>query len=429
MLAFPLHPRYARMLLAAQDYGCVYQACLVAALTQGRDLLLRNVDKATASDREDLLGETAGSDFWILMRAWTYASRNQYRIDACRRLGIHAVTARQVGPLFQQFLDIAKREGIDVAPREIKDEALHKCILIGFSDRVAHRVDSGTLRCELVHGRRGVLARESVVQSTNLLVVAEIREVEGKDKTVNTILSLATVVEQKWLHELFPEDIAATPRVFYDVATRRVYAEEQLRFRDLVIGTRRVDPPPVDAAANLLADEVLAGRLTLNDWDHAAEQWILRLNLLTQWCPELELPSIGDEERRHLVEQICHGAFGYKDIKDKPVKGILKAWLSSAQQEFLDKHAPERLSLSNGKTPKISYEPGNPPHIALRIQELYNINTTPKLAMGRVPVLVQVLAPNMRPVQITQDLAGFWREHYPRLKQELQRKYPKHEWR
>jgi ATP-dependent helicase HrpB len=429
MLAFPLHPRYARMLLAAQDYGCVYQACLVAALTQGRDLLLRNIDKATASDREDLLGDKAGSDFWILMRAWTYASRNQYRVDACRRLGIHAVTARQVGPLFQQFLDIAKREGLEAAPREIQDETLHKCILIGFSDRVGRRVDSGTLRCELVHGRRGTLARESVVHNSALLVVAEIREIEGKDKTVNTILSLATVVEQKWLQELFPEDIAGAPRVFYDATAKRVYAEEQLRFRDLVIGTRRADPPPADPAAKLLAEEVVAGRLVLNDWDHAAEQWILRLNLLSQWCPELALPPINDEDRRHLVEQICHGAFGYKDIKDKPVKAILKAWLSPTQQDLLDKHAPERLNLANGKTPKISYELGNPPHIALRIQELYDVNTTPKIAMGRVPVLIHILAPNMRPVQITQDLAGFWREHYPRLKQELQRKYPKHEWR
>ena len=77
--------------------------------------------------------------------------------------GIHAVTARQVGPLLEQFLRIAKDEGLDTGPREIKDEALQKCILIGFSDRVARRLDQGTLRCELVHNRRGVLARESVV--------------------------------------------------------------------------------------------------------------------------------------------------------------------------------------------------------------------------------------------------------------------------
>ena len=133
MLAFPLHPRYARMLLAAQEYGCVYQAALVAALTQGRDLLLRNVGRDINSLREDLLGEKASSDFWILMRAWTYAAKNQFRLDACRRLGIHAVTARQVGPLFDQFLRIAEREGLEVKPREVKDEALQKCILIGFS--------------------------------------------------------------------------------------------------------------------------------------------------------------------------------------------------------------------------------------------------------------------------------------------------------
>jgi ATP-dependent helicase HrpB len=429
MLAFPLHPRYARMLLAAQDYGCVHQACLVAALTQGRDLLLRNVDKETASARDDLLGEKAGSDFWILMRAFSYAARNGFRLDACRRLGIHAITARQVGPLFEQFLEIAKREKLETAPREIPDEALHKCILTAFSDRVARRVDSGTLRCELVHGRRGTLARESVVQSAPLLVAAEVREIEGKDKAVNTLLSLATVVDQKWLSELFPEDLVGVLRVYFDSTTRRVYAEEQLRFRDLVIGSRKVDPPPTDPAARLLAEEVIAGRLILNDWDHAAEQWIVRLNLLSKWCPELGLPAIGIEERKHLAEQICHGAFGYKDIKDKPIKGMLKAWLSPAQQDLLDKHAPERLALANGKSPKVAYHESNPPHISLRIQELYGVKTTPRVALGRTSVLVHILAPNNRPVQITQDLEGFWREQYPKVKQELQRKYPKHEWR
>ncbi len=429
MLAFPLHPRYSRMLLAAQQYGCVYQACLVAALTQGRDLLLRNVDSATARYRDDLLGDKAGSDFRVLMRAWNYAAKNEYRVDACRRLGVHAVTARQVGPLLQQFLEIARREKLDVALRDVPDEALHKCILIGFSDRVARRLDAGTLRCDLVHGRRGVLTRESLVQHSPLLVVAEIREIEGRDKAVNTLLSLATAISEEWLRELFPEDLSAVPRVFFDSATRRVYAEEQVRFRDLALGSRRVEPPPADAAAKLLAEEVIAGRLALTEWDHAAEQWLLRLNQLCQWCPELGLPPVSEAERRTLIEEICHGAVSYKDIKDKPVRGALRGWLSSAQQELLEKHAPERLTLSNGRTPKVAYEPGAQPHIALRIQELYGVTATPKIALGRVPVVVHILAPNMRPVQITQDLGNFWREQYPKVKQEMQRKYPKHEWK
>src|SRR5208282_2831783 len=301
MLAFPVHPRYSRMLLAAQEYGCVHQACLVAALTQGRDLLLRNPGRDVESLREDLFGEKASSDFWILMRAWSYAANNQFRLDACRKLGIHAVTARQVGPLLEQFLRIAKDEGLDTRPREIKDEALQKCILIGFSDRVARRLDQGTLRCELVHGRRGVLARESVVQHSPLFVAAEIREIEGRDREVNTILSLATAIEADWLRELFPDDIKSDLHVQFDAQQKRVLAAELLRFRDLALAAKRVDPPPADAAARLLADEILAGRLLLPNWDHHVEQWLARLNLLCANCPELELPNISDDDKKSII--------------------------------------------------------------------------------------------------------------------------------
>ena len=429
MLAFPLHPRYARMLLAAQEYGCVYQACLVAALTQGRDLLLRNCGKEVDSAREDLLGEKAGSDFWILMRAWSFAFNNQFRVDACRKLGIHAVTAKQVGPLFDQFLRIAKSEGLDTKPNEVKDENLQKCILIGFSDRVARRMDQGTLRCELVHGRRGVLARESIVQDSPIFVAAEIREIEGRDREVNTILSLGTTIEVEWLRELFPDDIKSDLHVQFDAQQKRVLAAELLRFRDLALAAKRIDPPPADAAAKLLADEILAGRLLLPNWDHHVEQWLARLNLLCKECADLQLPNISDDDKKSIIEELCHGAVSYKDIKEREVKPIVMSWLSQSQRELLDKHAPERLTLPNGRTPKVNYENGKSPFISLRIQELYDVNQTPKIALGRVPVTVHILTPGMKPIQVTQDLANFWREHYPKIKSELARKYPRHLWR
>jgi len=427
MLAFPVHPRYSRMLLAAQEYGCVHQACLVAALTQGRDLLLRNVGREVESAREDLFGVKASSDFWILMRAWSYAANNQFRFDACRKLGIHSVTARQVGPLLEQFLRIARDEKLDTKPREIKDEALQKCILIGFSDRVARRLDQGTLRCELVHNRRGVLARESAVQHSELFVVAEVREIEGRE--LNTILSLATAIDTDWLRELFPDDFKSELHVQFDSTARRVQAAELVRFRGLALSAKRVEPPPVEAAARLLADEIIAGRLPLPNWDHAVEQWLVRLNLLCRHCPELRFPPFAEDDRKHIIEQLCHGAVSYKDIKERDVKPVAMSWLSDAQRQLLDKHAPERLTLSNGRTPKVVYENNQPPHIALRIQELYGVTQTPKIAMGRVPVVVHILTPGMKPIQVTQDLANFWREHYAGIKSELQRKYPKHEWR
>jgi ATP-dependent helicase HrpB len=430
MLAFPVHPRYSRMLLAAQDFGCVYHACLVAALTQGRDLLVRNAGKEVSNLRDDLFGTTeATSDFFVLMRAYEYVTKIQFRMDAMRSAGIHGVTARQVGPLFDQFLGIARQEGLDVRNAPVQQDALRQCILIGFSDRVARRIDVGQPRCDLVHGRRGTLARESVVRDSPLMVVAEVQEIGGKPGDVNTVLSLATAIEMSWLQELFPKDMHQETRVAFDTVTMRVRAEDRTQFRDLVVAARRIEPPPAEAAARLLAEEVIAGRLQLSKWDHAVDQWILRLNRLAEWCPELGLPPIGPEDRRHIVEQVCHGAVSYKDLKDREVKATLRSWLEPWQQDLLDKHAPERVTLSNGRTPKVTYEAQNSPFISLRIQELFDVAQTPRIAQGRVVLSVHILAPSMRPVQVTQDLASFWREHYPGIKSELRRRYPKHEWR
>jgi ATP-dependent helicase HrpB len=436
MLAFPIHPRYARMLIEAHSLGCVREAAMVAAMMQGRELMVRKPGREVVAARLETFGDRGESDFGIWMRAWEHAAEQGYRIDACRRLGVHALGARQVGILWEQFLGIAKREGLEPEVRAggardsgEADEALRRCVLAGFPDRLARRLDQGTLRCELAHGRRGVLARESVVQDAPFLVACEVREVQGASREVTTILSMAVGVEVSWLEGMFPGSVERGFEVGFDAVLRRVVGYERQRFRGLELAVRRVEPPPVEAAARILADEVLAGRVVLPSWDHGVEQWILRLNRLAEWCPELELPRIRDEDRRHLLEQICHGAFSARDLKEREARGVVVGWLSGAQRALVEREAPERLRLVNGRTPKVVYEAGNPPFIALRIQELFGVETVPAIGLGRVPVVVRVLAPNMRPVQVTQDLRGFWRDQYPRLRQELRRKYPKHEWR
>jgi ATP-dependent helicase HrpB len=425
MLAFPVHPRFARMLIAAQDYGCVRQAALIAALMQGRDLLVRGTGKQVAEAREELFGGETESDLFVLMRAYRYAERNGFNVERCRRLGVHAQSARQVGPLWEQFLRIAEREGLSIEEKPASRDAVHRCVLTGFSDHVARRLDAGTLRCALVHGRKGVLARESMVTAP-LLVVTEISEVEGRE--LNVLLSGATAVKEEWLRELFPEDFSETETVVYDATMRRVFAERQKRFRDLVLESERSDKPPLSEAARILAAEVLAGRLVLNEWNDAVEQWIVRVNCLREWMPELELPAITSDDRAALVEQICHGAVSYKEIKDKPVWPVVKSWLSPQQQSWLDEYVPERLELTGGRRAKIIYASDGPPRLAARIADLYGVNGL-WVAQRRVALLIEILAPNQRPVQVTQNLANFWRETYPKLKQELQRKYPKHEWR
>ena len=428
MLAFPAHPRYARMLLAAHERGCIPTICQVAALTQGKPVLHRSKEKKQQEDREDLLGGDGTSDFFVLLRALRYAENANFNPQRLRPLGINGIAAREALALAAQFLQIARDEKLDTSPRDPNPDNTARCILAGFPDHVGVRLDRGTLRVQLVHGGRGVLARESVVQDSPLLVASEVREVESRDD-VQTLLTLATAVKEEWLLELFPDAFSRTTEVAYDSTQRRVMARKVTRFRDLEIRAERSDDVPKEQAAALLASEVESGRCPLDNWNFDVEQWIVRLNKLAEWCPEYELPSLTPADRRTLLEQLCLGATSYREIKDRAVWPVVKSWLSSAQLDLLDRMAPERFELPGGRRAKITFSENAPPTLAARIQDLYGVDGDLRIAWGKVSLVIQVLAPNQRPVQVTTSLATFWKESYPKLKQELSRKYPKHEWR
>ena len=428
MLAFPVHPRYARMLLAAQEHKCVRAIALIAAVTQGRGLLRRAEGKQAREDRDDLLGSDDDSDLFVLIRAFRFAEKNNFDPKRCARLSVNAGAAREAAQLWEQFIGIARDEGLDIDASEAEPGAIQRCVLAGFPDQVAVRLDQGTLRCALVHGRRGVLARESVVHRAPLLVASEIREIESSDKERQVLLTLATRIEEPWLRELFPEAFSETVEVTFDAAARRVVARAHVSFHDLVLRNGPAEVPPERAAA-LLAEQVLAGTCALKNWDNAVEQWIARVNCAAAWFPEMAIPPITADDKRLLIEQICAGAESYKEIKDRPVWPTVKSWLPPHQQHLIDQLAPERIELPNGRKAKITYSDSAQPFVAARIQDLYGVERNLTVGRARVPLVIQVLAPNHRPIQITSDLEGFWRDAYPKIKKELQRKYPKHEWR
>lgn len=433
MLRFPVHPRYARMLLEADARGCVRPVALMAALTQGRSFLQRGLPRAVDDAREAALGEENESDFFLLMRAWRHADQARYDLEACRRLGIHAQGARAVGPLFASFLDIAEKEGLDVSEKRIDGAEVRKCVLAGFSDQLAKRCDTGTLRCELVHGRRGFLARESAIQGAPLVVVAEISEIGRGDGEVSTLLSLATAIEEPWLKELFPADYRDARGVVYDPEMKRVVTRRERRFRDLVLEAKASgDDAPLSDAAALLTKEVVEGRIKIAAWDETVEQWIVRVNRMAEWFPELEVNPLTEADRATLIEQICYGELGARAVMNKDkgeIMAVLRDWLTAEQLAVIDDYLPERLVMANGRKAKLEYAKEGPPVLAARIQELYGIEGKFSLGQGRVPVKIHVLAPNYRPIQVTDDLTSFWRDMYPKVKAELSRRYPRHEWR
>ena len=429
MSVFPAHPRYARMLLAAGDLDCVYEVCRIAGLAQGRDILFRKVDDRTENARDSVEQED-GSDFFPRLALLQRAVEMKFDADACDRFGVHGQTARQADQAARQFLRLAEGQGLPVSDRVADPADVRRCLLLGFSDRLAVRLDAGTLRCALVHGRTGELRRESSIRNAKLLVAAEVDEIQARGG-VTTYLSLATAIEEAWLQELFPAEFSTVNQVRYDASQRRVVTRVERRFRDLVLEAKERDDAPSDAASRLLAEEVAAGRLELEKWDAPVDAWIRRVNFLSKHCPELGIPPFDEAARRMVIEEVCAGAVAYRDIRERPVFGVVRGWLTHEQAMALESYCPEKIVLPRKKHPaRIEYTEDGQAEIEATVQELYDFpGSKLRVCLGKVPMVVCIQSPARRTQQRTTDLDAFWKGSYEGVKKELRGRYPKHEWR
>jgi ATP-dependent helicase HrpB len=429
MSVFPAHPRYARMLLAAGELDCVFEVCRIAGLAQGRDILFRKVDDRTENARDSVEQED-GSDFFPRLALLQRAIDLKFDADACDRFGVHGQAARQADQAARQFLRLAEGQGLPVSERIADPAAVRRCLLLGFSDRLAVRLDAGTLRCALVHGRTGELRRESSIRHAKLLVAAEVDEIQARGG-VTTYLSLATAVEEAWLQELFPAEFSTVHQVRYDASQRRVVTRSERRFRDLVLEAKERDDAPSDAASRILAEEVAAGRLELEKWDAPVDAWIRRVNFLARHCPELGIPLFDEDARRMVIEEICAGAVAYRDIRERPVFGVVRGWLTHEQAMALESYCPEKIILPRKKHPaRIEYTADGQAEIEATVQELYDFpGSKLRVCQGKVPMVVCIQSPARRTQQRTTDLDAFWKGSYEGVKKELRGRYPKHEWR
>jgi ATP-dependent helicase HrpB len=426
MAKFPLHPRFSRMLLAAAEFGCLREAALCAAIAQGREILLVGQNNASHKN-EEFWQKDDLSEFQALLRAFTRAEAMNFEPDACARYGLHAMASREAARSEEQFLHLAKRAGLTINDEVAEGEALAKTLLAAFSDHLGVETSPGSRIYRLAGGYTGHLDKDAHIKAPRLLVAAEIVEVQGKALTVK--LNNVTAIDEAWLREMFPADFTTGRSARYDSVNRRVMSMEETRFRSLVLASKERGEPDETQAASLLAAEVIAGRLELPLWNEKVEQWITRVNCLAKWMPELEIPAISEEDRHLIIEQLCHGCTTYRQLKDREVFPALHAWLSHMQREMLEKYAPERYPLKNGRTARIEYNEKQPPAVSVVLQQMYDIHENPKVAAGRINVTVHLLSPAQRPIQTTADLGRFWKEGYPAVKAQLRGRYPKHEWR
>ena len=430
MGVMPLHPREARLIIAANQENCLPEAIFTIALMQidGGGIFM----KWKQDGRENFIYEEDTTDFAADHRAYISAEAMQFNPQRCTAIGVLARIAREVKQAIQQLEKLTSRMGWDGSNRKVNftdhSEAFSRAMLTAYSDRIAVRTGAGNYSCRITGGRSGKISPESAVKNSQLFIVTSMTEVGARDVTVH--LSGCTEVLLETVRELRGKFLQEGNQAVYDEKIRRVVNREQTTYQDLVItskdtGDRGVDP---NQAAALLAERVASGELKLKKWDVGVEQWIARLLSLREWMPELELPGFDEEDRAIALETICQGALGYKQIKDKEVMPALQSWLSAGQHAALEAYAPVKIKLSNGQNVKIKYEVGSPPSIALTVQRLYGVSTSPTICNGTITIQTHICAPNQRPWQMTQDLENFWTNGFAQMKKDLAGRYPKHNW-
>lgn len=417
----PAHPRLGRLLCAAAHEGCLEEAALAAAVLGERPV----VRPGTALTPRDGLQ----SDLLAVVDVLRDAHAAGFRPAFCEEHGILGGPARQAWAAARILLTAALRLGWSAAPAKDRAQAFGRSVLAAFPDRFARRRDAGTLLCELRHCRSAELARESCARDAHLLVAAEIREVGGRGRPLKSLLSLVTEVREEWLLDLFPDAWQCEDTTFWDERRHQVLRRVRTTCLGVTLEDREVQTVDPHQAAELLADQLATGSLPLHGWTREVEEWVERVRWTATVFPERALIRYDETDRAVIYRDLCVGASRYREVKDKPCLDIVRRALAWDDIRFVEEMAPGALPLPGGRRLRLEYHAGQPPKGRARIQDLYGLQQTPRVAAGRVAVLIEILAPNMRTVQITDDLEGFWREGYPRARKELARKYPKHEWR
>jgi len=416
----PAQPRLARLLLAGARHGVLRETSLAAALLSERDPFRAGAhgrsgprDRVTVRIRSDVTDRVAA------LQAF-HAGLPPGRTD----LEMHPVGAQNVLRAAEQLYRLVD---VPLAPRADDPEtALRRALLEAFPDRLARLRPGSQDRGTMVGGRGVRLDGGSRVRHEPFFLAIDIND-DGGEASVRQ----ASAVEPGWLleDELAATNIRRVEELLFSPARRQVEARLRTCWNDLVMDETPVPIRDPAAAAAVLAREALPllPRL-LPAADTAAGSFLARARWLAAAAPDLGLPPLGEADLARELPAICLGLRSLDEIAQADWLSRLHALVGHDRIAEVERLAPAHLDLPTGKRYRLAYEPGNPPILAVRIQELFGVRETPRIAGGRVPVLLHLLGPNHRPQQVTSDLASFWKTTYADVRKELRRRYPKHSW-
>ena len=404
LLALGTHPRLAAMLASARTPRDAALACDLVALIEARDPL-----RGLARRRDDLASRWQALAAFRAGRAPPDADRGALAaIDQAarqwrRRLRIDAVAD-------------------DASAHELGDVVLH-----AFPDRIARQLTNAPRRYQLANGRGARLFDDSVLYGEPWLVISELRLDDG-----DSLIQRAAPLDLARLQREFPTRFIEEDLVRWDADARAVTAQRVRRFDRLLLESKPLGKPDPGLCRAALLDGVRALGLAALPWTESQQQWRARVASLRSWMPELGLPDVSDAALLAGLDDwlgpFLTGKTRLAQLAAEELGEALRAPLDHARRQALERYAPAAIRVPSGMERRIEYALDAPPVLAVKLQELFGLADGPRVADGRRALVLHLLSPAGRPLQVTQDLKGFWERTYPEVKKEMKGRYPKHPW-
>jgi ATP-dependent helicase HrpB len=396
----PVHPRIAHLLLRGRELDLGTLASEVAAVLADRDPITASWEAPCAdlaARVRVLRGEPSPPGSRVRRGALDRARREQRRLARLLR-----IDARAVQPL----------------------EQVGALVLSGWPERLAAARPDRRGSFLLAGGRGAELPEGDVLSGEPYLAVAHL----DRGRTAARIF-LAAAVDEAVVREVLGDRLEHDDEVAWRDGD--VVAERRERLGAIVLTRERLHRPDPERQLQALLDGLASEGLDLLGWTDADRELQARVRLVRAVVGE-PWPDLSDEVLLRDAERVFGGfllrARRRRDLAAVPVGDALRARFGAANPRELDRLAPTHLRVPSGSSVRLDYTSGDRPALAVRVQEMFGARATPTVVDGRVPVVVQLLSPARRPVQVTDDLAGFWERTYPQVRAELRGRYPKHAW-
>ena len=402
MTSLPIHPRLAHLLLCGTAIGFLKPAALLASLLSDRDPFSH--DNADISYRLEVLnGNTPCPP---MHQGWL------------RR-------TRQLAQQFEEQASKVKRPS-KLTHLITAEQLLGYLLACAYPDRIARRRHSGGY--QLANGRSAKLIGHHHLANNGWLVVADVSSQQGGQ---GDIIRSAVKLDEGLFNSVLSDLIQIETIAEWDKKTNRFIAEERQKIGVLILQRNRLNTVPTQAKSTALIQHIRKQGLQLLHWTPELQQWCARISLVRSLDEDNNWPDVGHEALLFTLENWLAPYLNevnlLNDFNKVNLTEILHALLPWEKQQTLNKLAPTHLKVPSGSNIRIDYTE-TPPVLAVKLQEMFGCEQSPAVIAGKVPLLIHLLSPAGKPLQITQDLAGFWLSSYHEVKKEMKGRYPKHPW-